>query len=95
MSTAYLIAVIDSTSNPPQIAGVSILSERWQTATLRHSPTRCYVNLWESSGKDWEEARANLREEIEGPRGGHEGARGGHPLAGEFFQDPARHAPAG
>ena len=69
MSTAYLIAVIDSTSNPPQIAGVSILSERWQTATLRHSPTRCYVNLWESSGKDWEEARANLREEIEGPRG--------------------------
>lgn len=69
MDTVYLIATIDSTATPPKVSGVSLISEPWETATLSHSAKRCYVNLWKSTGKDWDEAVANLRDEIGGERG--------------------------
>ena len=69
MKTVYLIATIDSTTTPPRVVGVSLIGEPWETATLSHSAKRCYVNLWKAEGKDWDEAVANLRDEIAGPRG--------------------------
>lgn len=64
MNTAYLIATIDITTDPPSISGVSIIGESWQTATLPHTTKRCYTNLWHSNGTDWEDALANLRTEV-------------------------------
>jgi hypothetical protein len=69
MNTVYLIATIDSMSDPPRVVGVSLIGEPWEIATLSHSPKRCYVNLWKSEGNDWDDAVANLRDEIAGPRG--------------------------
>ena len=69
MTTVHMIATIDSTTHPPQVVDVSLINEPWETAMLPHSTKRCYVNLWKSTGKSWDEAVANMREEICGPRG--------------------------
>lgn len=69
MKVVYLVATLDATQKPPCVIGVSLVGEPWAKMTLPHSAERCYVNLWEAKGVDWDDAVANLRDEIAGPRG--------------------------
>jgi hypothetical protein len=87
MHTLYLVATIDVRGPLPVIVHVGTYSESWKTLTLQHAPGRCYCDLAEAKGDDFEDAEEKLREllrEYHGLRWALDWLdRGGTPLGGD------------